>query len=252
MGLNNFTTATGAAEFTDVDLDSVSLPSGYEISEDGGDLVVRDTSGTIVLRRVDGGNWSFETNTVEAGQLGTASSPVDVEANDVNAQGTLTKNGQAVGLRNDVATIAQNYQSGPAHGEGGGAFRGATVAPSGQVILAPLNSANVGIVDTSGGTVDYQSGPAHGEGSAAFLGATVAPSGQVILAPFNSSNVGIVDTSGGTVTYQSGPAHGEGGNAFAGATVAPSGQVILAPNDSANVGVTSGPPELSLSKGLGF
>jgi len=206
MGLNNFTTATGAAEFTDVDLDSVSLPSGYEIGEDAGDLVVRDTNGTTVLRRVDGGNWSFETNTVEAGQLGTASSPVDVEANDVNAQGTLTKNGQAVGLRNDVATIAQNYQSGPAHGEGGNAF----------------------------------------------FGATVAPSGQVILAPFDSSNVGIVDTSGSTVTYQSGPAHGEGGGAFIGATVAPSGQVILAPRDSSNVGVVSGPPGLSLAKGLGF
>jgi hypothetical protein len=64
--------------------------------------------------------------------------------------------------------------------------------------------------------------------------------------------VGIVDTSGGSVTYQSGPAHGEGGNAFRGATVAPSGQVILAPRDSSNVGVASGPPALSLSKGLGF
>jgi hypothetical protein len=108
------------AEFTDVDLDSVSLPSGYEISEDGGDLVVRDTSGTVALRRVDGGNWSFETNTVEAGQVGTASNPADVEAAqvnanqlgtasnpanvegfDINAQNSLTLNGDPVGGSNN-------------------------------------------------------------------------------------------------------------------------------------------------------
>ncbi len=92
MGLNNFTTSTGVAEFTDVEADSLGLPSGYTITEDAGDLVITDTDGTIVLRRIDNGSWSFEGNTVEAGQVGTSSSPVDVEADSINANqlGTST------------------------------------------------------------------------------------------------------------------------------------------------------------------
>jgi len=31
--------------------------------------VIRDTSGTIVLRRVDGGNWSFEGQTVDVSAI---------------------------------------------------------------------------------------------------------------------------------------------------------------------------------------
>jgi hypothetical protein len=38
------------------------------------------------------------------------------------------------------------YFSGPAHGEGGGAFFGATLAPDGRVVFAPRDSSNVGIV----------------------------------------------------------------------------------------------------------
>jgi hypothetical protein len=90
MGLNNFTTSTGAADFTDVNLDSANFPSGYTIDEDGGDLVVRDTTGTVALRRVDGGNWSFAGNTVEANQLGTSSSPVDAVIQDLTVQGQAT------------------------------------------------------------------------------------------------------------------------------------------------------------------
>jgi hypothetical protein len=93
MGLNNFTTATKTAEFADVDLDSANFPSGFTIDEDGGDLVVRDTTGTVALRRVDGGNWSFAGNTVEANQLGTTSNPVDVEGQDINST-TITNSGQ--------------------------------------------------------------------------------------------------------------------------------------------------------------
>jgi len=39
------------------------------------------------------------------------------------------------------------YTSGPTHGEGGGAFSGATLVPDGRVIFAPSNSGNVGIFD---------------------------------------------------------------------------------------------------------
>lgn len=38
------------------------------------------------------------------------------------------------------------YFSGPSHGEGGGAFQGATLSPDGRVIFAPRNSSSVGIV----------------------------------------------------------------------------------------------------------
>jgi hypothetical protein len=38
-----------------------------------------------------------------------------------------------------------SYISGPAHGEGAGAFIGATVSPDGRVIFAPSDSSNVGI-----------------------------------------------------------------------------------------------------------
>src|SRR6056297_1948890 len=65
------------------------------------------------------------------------------------------------------------YFSGPAHGEGGFAFIGATLAPDGRVIFAPFSSSNVGIFDPSDDS--YVSGPAHGEGSSPFRGATLAP-----------------------------------------------------------------------------
>jgi len=81
------------------------------------------------------------------------------------------------------------YFSGPAHGEGSGAFRGATLSPDGRVVFAPFDSSNVGIFDPS--TDSYTSGPAHGEGSSAFQGATLAPDGRVVFAPTDSSNVGI-------------------------------------------------------------
>jgi len=102
------------------------------------------------------------------------------------------------------------YISGPVHGEGGGAFIGATVAPDGRVVFAPFNSSNIGLFDPT--TDTYTSGPAHGEGSGAFRGATVAPDGRVVFAPGDSSNVGLFEPT--TDTYTSGPTHGEGRPAF--------------------------------------
>ena len=124
------------------------------------------------------------------------------------------------------------YQSGPAHGEVGDAFFGATLSPDGRVIFAPFDSSNVGIFDPTDDS--YTSGPAHGEGGGAFIGATLSPDGRVIFAPFNSSNVGIFDPANDS--YISGPAHGEGNTAFIGATLSPDGRVIFAPRDSSNVG----------------
>jgi hypothetical protein len=103
MGLNNFTTSTGTADFTDVNLDSTNFPSGYTIDEDAGDLVVRDTTGTVALRRVDGGNWSFAGNTVEANQLGTSATPATVESDSINNSGTVETN--QVGTSANPATV---------------------------------------------------------------------------------------------------------------------------------------------------
>jgi hypothetical protein len=98
MGLNNFRTTAGAAEFTNVELTkSLGFPSGYEIGEDNGDLVVRDTNGTIALRRVDGGNWSFEGNTVETGALQADSADV---TNQVTSNSVDTANLQSDSITN--------------------------------------------------------------------------------------------------------------------------------------------------------
>ena len=162
-----------------------------------------------------------------------------VESLGSDTQGIPTLNGRKIEATARNLAPVTPYTSGPAHGEGGSAFQGATTAPDGRVVLAPLNSDNVGIVDTSGASVTYTSGPAHGEGGSAFQGATTAPDGRVVFAPLNSDNVGIVDTSGGSVTYTSGPAHGEGSDAFFGATTAPDGRVVFAPSASDNIGVVS-------------
>jgi len=48
-------------------------------------------------------------------------------------------------LNPNTVQTPTSYQSGPAHGEGGDAFRGATLSPDGRVVFAPYSSSNVGI-----------------------------------------------------------------------------------------------------------
>jgi hypothetical protein len=103
MGLNNVSSSGEDAVFTDIEAESLGLPSGYTINEDNGDLVVRDTTGTVALRRVDGGNWSFAGNTVEANQVGTSATPATLESDNINNSGQvttqdLTVNGSTVGV----------------------------------------------------------------------------------------------------------------------------------------------------------
>ena len=45
---------------TPVEGESFGLPSGYSFDEEGGDLVIRDTDGTVVMRRADGAAWQLE------------------------------------------------------------------------------------------------------------------------------------------------------------------------------------------------
>ena len=168
-------------------------------STGGGNFVVaKDTNANTVLLQYDPGTDTWEY----AGD-------VDMNGGNVSGVGTLT----AESVNTDDSIINQSYTdptgftqdrklvgakpiptptayfSGPAHGEGEGAFIGGTLAPDGRVVFAPRNSSNVGIFDSSDDS--YTSGPAHGEGGGAFFGATLAPDGRVVFAPFDSSNVGI-------------------------------------------------------------
>ena len=135
------------------------------------------------------------------------------------------------------------YNDGPAHGKGSSAFWGGVLTPSGDVILVPYNSTNIGIYDPVANT--YTDGSAHGKGSSAFYGGVLTPSGDVILVPFSSANVGIYDPVANT--YTDGPAHGKGSSAFFGGVLTPSGDVIVVPFGSANVGIVSGGASVPIS-----
>ena len=45
---------------TPVEGESFGLPSGYSFDEENGDLVIRDTDGTVAMRRADGAAWQLE------------------------------------------------------------------------------------------------------------------------------------------------------------------------------------------------
>ena len=45
---------------TPIEGESFGLPSGYAVDEENGDLVIRDTDGTVVMRRADGAAWQLE------------------------------------------------------------------------------------------------------------------------------------------------------------------------------------------------
>ena len=46
---------------TPIEGESFGLPSGYSFDEEGGDLVIRDTDGTVAMRRADG-TWELESD----------------------------------------------------------------------------------------------------------------------------------------------------------------------------------------------
>ena len=49
------------SENTPIEGESFGLPSGYSFDEEGGDLVIRDTDGTVAMRRA-GGTWGLESD----------------------------------------------------------------------------------------------------------------------------------------------------------------------------------------------
>ena len=48
------------SENTPIEGESFGLPSGYAVDEENDDLVIRDTDGTVVMRRGDGAAWQLE------------------------------------------------------------------------------------------------------------------------------------------------------------------------------------------------
>jgi len=130
------------------------------------------------------------TNVTADTQMNSSSTRPDVFADTVDAnQLTGVTTGGVTPVTHATPT---SVFDGPSHGQGGGAFQGATVAPDGRVIFAPRDSPVVGIFDPSSNS--FTSGPTHGQGGSAFQGATVAPDGRVIFAPNDSPVVGGLTT----------------------------------------------------------
>jgi len=146
---------------------------------------------------------------------------------------------------NVSVNIGYIYASGPAHEEGGIAFRGAARGDDERIIFAPANSENIGIFNPSDDS--YMSAATHGQGDYAFRGAARANDGRIIFAPSNSPYVGIFDLSDDS--YTDGPSTGEDNAKFSGAVRAQDGRIIFVPYFSDIVGIfnpsgdsyTSGP-----------
>lgn len=99
-------------------------------------------------------------------------------------------------LFDEPAWAGPRYISGDSHPEGNGAFDGAVLAPTGDVVFTPLASDSVGVYDPV--TDTYTSGDQHSEGSTPFQGGALSPTGEVVFAPGDSANVGVFDTNART------------------------------------------------------
>lgn len=132
------------------------------------------------------------------------------------------------------------YFRGPAHGLGtdASAFAGAVLTPSGMVVLVPLSSPHIGLVDPRTGAYTAVNGGFTGSAenvATAFASGCLLPNGTVLFVPLNSAKFGIFDPM--TQTYTSGPAHGEGATSvFAGCSVMPNGKVAVFPLNADYIG----------------
>ena len=132
---------------TPVEGQSFGLPAGAELGEDNGELVIKDSSGTIILRRNEtASEWQFEgtdltgINSIDASSATLDDQTINQSLTDPN--GTI-HDSKLVSV--EPWNIQPAYTSGPAHGEGGNAFTGAAPLPDGRVVLAPRDSSNVGL-----------------------------------------------------------------------------------------------------------
>lgn len=95
------------------------------------------------------------------------------------------------------------YKDGALHGEGGGAFRGATYVGDGKFILTPALSSFVGIYDAVNDI--YTRGPATLAAKQSFIDGVLLSNGKVLFTPQASSHVGLYDPVNNTFAF--GAAH---------------------------------------------
>ncbi|AFH22279.1 hypothetical protein OSG_eHP20_00220 [environmental Halophage eHP-20] len=141
------------------------MPSRIQIGPDGGPYVIVEEDNGDVNISSPNGNVDFQTDDISNVGALTADSVSTGDATITDATvSNFTDSPTGTYGKTIAAPTPTAYFSGPAHGEAGNAFFGATLSPDGRVIFAPFGSSNVGIFDPA--TDAYTSGPAHGEGAA--------------------------------------------------------------------------------------
>ena len=82
---------------TPIEGESFGLPSGYSFDEEGGDLVIRDTDGTVAMRRADG-TWELESD-------------LALNENDISGVGAFDSESVKAGvLDSEVQNTASGYR----------------------------------------------------------------------------------------------------------------------------------------------
>jgi len=90
---------------TPIEGQSFGLPAGAELGEDNGDVVIKDSSGTIILRRNEtASEWQFEgtdltgINSIDASSATLDTATLNQESTDANAAVRFSQLSQAENL----------------------------------------------------------------------------------------------------------------------------------------------------------
>ena len=103
-------------------------------------------------------------------------------------------NSANVAIFNPTNSTCSNVPTGVDGSSGGGAFQGAALLPSGNVIFAPCASANVGLFDPIAITYSNLVTPLDPSVGNKFYGATLIPDGRIVFTPMVSQNVAVLST----------------------------------------------------------
>jgi hypothetical protein len=96
-----------------------------------------------------------------------------------------------ISVSNPLTPSAYTNISAEARSGGTNAFLGGALLPSGNIICAPYESRNVGMIDPV--ALTYSNSTPVGGGSK-FMGCSLTISGQVVFAPASAANVGVLNT----------------------------------------------------------